>query len=281
MWLDIWLKGSATSTSRYWTIVFGWVNVKLMDYLWDLHILLFWEKSMLNVPWICSRCLTRFGTRAAIKRPWPTLQWRGLNTGMGSWETLSLNACFILCGGTEWLTSQLGLDLSSSLLSRARSLAAEHSKLSAHLASSFDGRIAKRVGELAPIANVLDEWDRANEVCPQCLIFFTLNGIFANGVALIFFLVYIRTQCLAFWPGHRSWAQIPGHRRFGDRQGCFADYIRELEKGPCPPSPFCSAPLPSRDTAWRRWRWGGTFRLRTPEDVYCILLSPRFSVQCY
>ncbi|KAF7623338.1 peptide chain release factor 1 [Aspergillus flavus] len=91
---------------------------------------------MLNVPWICSRCLTRFGTRAAIKRPWPTLQWRGLNTG---------------------------LDLSSSLLSRARSLAAEHSKLSAHLASSFDGRIAKRVGELAPIANVLDEWDRANE----------------------------------------------------------------------------------------------------------------------
>ncbi|GAB1196100.1 hypothetical protein APSETT444_005366 [Aspergillus pseudonomiae] len=61
----------------------------------------------------------------------------------------------------QWVS--LGPDISLSLLSRARSLAAEHSKLSAHLADSFDKKIAKRVGELAPIANVLEEWDRTNE----------------------------------------------------------------------------------------------------------------------
>ncbi|KAB8076688.1 hypothetical protein BDV29DRAFT_79372 [Aspergillus leporis] len=64
---------------------------------------------------------------------------------------------------TWQLTSQIGSDLSPSLLSRARSLAAEHTKLSAHLAVSFDGRVAKRVGELAPIANALKVWDKTNE----------------------------------------------------------------------------------------------------------------------
>ncbi|KAF7590165.1 hypothetical protein BBP40_003186 [Aspergillus hancockii] len=58
---------------------------------------------------------------------------------------------------------QLGSDLSQSLLSRARSLAAEHSKLSSHLAQSFDGKVAKRIGELAPIANILKTWDKTNE----------------------------------------------------------------------------------------------------------------------
>ncbi|RAL06306.1 putative mitochondrial translation release factor (RF-1) [Aspergillus ibericus CBS 121593] len=52
--------------------------------------------------------------------------------------------------------------LSPALLARARSLSNEHSTLSAHLAEAFDAKVAKRVGELAPIANTLKEWDHAN-----------------------------------------------------------------------------------------------------------------------
>lgn len=97
---------------------------------------------MLNIPWVCSRCLTLLGTRTAVRRPWPIRQWRGLYTSTGS-------------------------NLSASLLSRARSLAAEHSKLSANLADFFDGKIAKRVGELAPVADVLKEWDKTNEAITE------------------------------------------------------------------------------------------------------------------
>ena len=51
------------------------------------------------------------------------------------------------------------------MLNRARSLAKEHGSLSARLADSFDTKIAKRVGELAPISKAVQEWDTMNEVC--------------------------------------------------------------------------------------------------------------------
>ncbi|KAF9887116.1 hypothetical protein FE257_010491 [Aspergillus nanangensis] len=91
---------------------------------------------MLNVPWICSRCLLRSTKAAGYLRPF--IPRRGLNTGVDT-------------------------GLSPALLIRARSLADEHSNLSAQLAESFDAKTAKRIGELAPIANVLGEWDSANE----------------------------------------------------------------------------------------------------------------------
>ncbi|OQD73939.1 hypothetical protein PENDEC_c013G05283 [Penicillium decumbens] len=53
--------------------------------------------------------------------------------------------------------------LSPVLLTRARLLAAEHAKLSNRLAESFDSKVAKRAGELAPVTEVLKEWDIANE----------------------------------------------------------------------------------------------------------------------
>lgn len=55
--------------------------------------------------------------------------------------------------------------LSPALLTRARLLAAEHAKLSDRLGESFDAKTAKRAGELAPIANVLNEWVNTNDVC--------------------------------------------------------------------------------------------------------------------
>ncbi|RMJ25566.1 hypothetical protein PHISP_03583 [Aspergillus sp. HF37] len=93
---------------------------------------------MFNVPWICSRCLSR-SVRTAVNRPFLQLQRRTVST----------------------TTSDS--DLSPVLLRRADFLASEHSKLSAQLAESFDTKTAKRAGELASIAGVLQEWNKANE----------------------------------------------------------------------------------------------------------------------
>lgn len=62
------------------------------------------------------------------------------------------------------LTDLVDPGLSPVLLTRARLLAAEHEKLSGRLADSFDAKIAKRAGELAPSTAILKEWDNANEV---------------------------------------------------------------------------------------------------------------------
>ncbi|GAD99862.1 conserved hypothetical protein [Paecilomyces variotii No. 5] len=53
--------------------------------------------------------------------------------------------------------------LSSALLNRARSIAAEHASLSTRLSETFDAKTAKRIGELTPIVNALTEWDKAND----------------------------------------------------------------------------------------------------------------------
>ncbi|KAJ5772047.1 Peptide chain release factor class I/class II, partial [Penicillium odoratum] len=53
--------------------------------------------------------------------------------------------------------------LSPVLLTRARLLASEHAKLTDRLVESFDAKVAKRAGELAPVASVLKEWDNAND----------------------------------------------------------------------------------------------------------------------
>ncbi|KAJ5639849.1 uncharacterized protein N7484_007711 [Penicillium longicatenatum] len=59
------------------------------------------------------------------------------------------------------LTNDSGL--SPVLLTRARLLASEHAKLTDRLAESFDAKVAKRAGELAPVTSVLKEWDHAND----------------------------------------------------------------------------------------------------------------------
>lgn len=51
------------------------------------------------------------------------------------------------------------------LLTRARSIAVEHKSLTDKLASGFDTRAAKKLGEYSPIVNALQQWDKANEVC--------------------------------------------------------------------------------------------------------------------
>ncbi|GFF49636.1 peptide chain release factor 1 [Aspergillus lentulus] len=89
---------------------------------------------MIGFSWICSRCLARSARTTLSHRA--ISQQRNLNTSS---------------------------HLSPALLTRARSLATEHTRLSAQLTDSFDAKIAKRVGELASIAQALQEWDRAHE----------------------------------------------------------------------------------------------------------------------
>ncbi|KAL4992980.1 hypothetical protein BDV10DRAFT_198694 [Aspergillus recurvatus] len=83
---------------------------------------------------VCSRCLARSARLVHNQRPF--YQRRGVKT-----DRL----------------------LSSALLTRARNLAAEHANLSNQLATSFDPKIARRVGELGPVAKALAEWNNANE----------------------------------------------------------------------------------------------------------------------
>ncbi|EGE02712.1 peptide chain release factor 1 [Trichophyton equinum CBS 127.97] len=54
-------------------------------------------------------------------------------------------------------------ELSPILLNRARALAAEHATLTAKQAESFERAAAKRIGEIAPVANALKDWDTAHE----------------------------------------------------------------------------------------------------------------------
>ncbi|EPS26559.1 Peptide chain release factor 1 [Penicillium oxalicum] len=81
------------------------------------------------------------------------------------------------CGRLFWRPARTGLGralrpvhsaagdsgLSPVLLTRARLLADEHAKLSLKLAEAFDAKIAKRAGEIAPVTQVLQEWDTAHE----------------------------------------------------------------------------------------------------------------------
>lgn len=50
------------------------------------------------------------------------------------------------------------------LIDRARSVAAEYSKLSATNAQNYDVAVAKRIGELGPVTAALKEWDEAHSV---------------------------------------------------------------------------------------------------------------------
>ncbi|KAL5040826.1 hypothetical protein BDW71DRAFT_192979 [Aspergillus fruticulosus] len=90
--------------------------------------------TMFSTLGVCSRCLARSARLVRNQRPFH--QRRGLQT-----DKL----------------------LSSALLTRARNLAAEHANLSNQLQTSFDPKIARRVGELGPVAKALAEWNSANE----------------------------------------------------------------------------------------------------------------------
>ena len=54
--------------------------------------------------------------------------------------------------------------ISPVLLNRARSIAAEHARLSAQIAENYDVDVARRVGELGVVTSALKEWEDARQV---------------------------------------------------------------------------------------------------------------------
>lgn len=54
--------------------------------------------------------------------------------------------------------------ISSTLLERARAVAAEHKALSTSNAENYSIAAAKKLGELGPICTTLKEWDHAHNV---------------------------------------------------------------------------------------------------------------------
>ncbi|PCH02266.1 Peptide chain release factor class I/class II [Penicillium occitanis (nom. inval.)] len=58
-------------------------------------------------------------------------------------------------------------EISAALLSRARSIAKEHEKLRDLLGENFDTKVAKRMGELAPVAQAVKDWDKTHETITE------------------------------------------------------------------------------------------------------------------
>jgi hypothetical protein len=54
--------------------------------------------------------------------------------------------------------------ISPTLLTRARSVAAEYAKLTAQNAESYDVAVAKKIGELGPVTTALKDWQDAQHV---------------------------------------------------------------------------------------------------------------------
>ena len=88
---------------------------------------------MFSPSWICARCLRR------LAKPRTSLTSR-------RWQT----------------TSPISNDISPGLLSRARSIANEHAILTKELATDFDAKAAKRLGDLTSTTSALKEYDKAN-----------------------------------------------------------------------------------------------------------------------
>lgn len=69
--------------------------------------------------------------------------------------------------------------LSPVLLKRARDISKEHAELSGHLSNTFDGKVAKRVAEIATAANALEAWEKASKVSSDPVAsIFTLSSSF-------------------------------------------------------------------------------------------------------
>lgn len=85
-----------------------------------------------TTPWICARCLTRIASRPLIRT------------------------------STRWHSTTSASDsISPALLSRAQLLAKEHATLADKLASDYDAKAARRLGELSSTTNALREYETA------------------------------------------------------------------------------------------------------------------------
>lgn len=76
--------------------------------------------------------------------------------------------------------------ISPALLARARSISAEHDRLSQQISNSYDVKIARKVGELSTTVKALNEWESEQKV-------HTKSGFLRALVLLSSNLVSLRT----------------------------------------------------------------------------------------
>lgn len=98
---------------------------------------------MLSSRWQCSRCLGRY--LRTVARPQTQLYRR--------WQSTISNSS--------------SDSVSPSLLERARAISLEHSQLSKQNAEDYDVTIAKRIGELGPVATALKEYEDAHSAVSE------------------------------------------------------------------------------------------------------------------
>lgn len=92
----------------------------------------------MSLPWVCTQCLRRLAQ--------PTIRNTRISRRLQS---------------TASAARHDGDDISPGLLTRARSFAAEHQVLADRLASDYDAKAAKRLGEIARAASAIKEYDKA------------------------------------------------------------------------------------------------------------------------
>jgi hypothetical protein len=141
--------------------------------------------------------------------------------------------------------------LSPALLARARSVAAEHAKLAAQSAESYDVAMAKRMGELGPVTTALTEWQEAQHVCcyphsskmQRCTA--SLTPCYNDTVTR-------RTPSAPLRPEQRRRAPLPrlGRHQRHHRHAHPAHYNAETHPDPAPP--LRPPRLPRRAASGRR-----------------------------
>lgn len=73
-------------------------------------------------------------------------------------------------GTDSWTATSSNDRISPALLSRARLIASEYTSLTQHLASDFDAKAAKRLGEISSTANAVKEYDQAKSTWQELQI---------------------------------------------------------------------------------------------------------------
>lgn len=108
---------------------------------------------MFRAPRVSSRCLGQL-LRTAAKS-----QSRLQTTGNAAPVTPDVNKLTL-----TWTAKPPEASISPALLTRARSVSAEHAKLSAQNAENYDVQVAKKIGELGSITTALKNWQDAQHV---------------------------------------------------------------------------------------------------------------------
>ena len=96
---------------------------------------------MLQVPWICTRCLLRQPRTSTLRYARNAIRHQS--------------------------TVPRANEISPALLTRAQSVAQEHASVTAQLATNFDTRAAKRLGELTNTASALKDYQKAHEALQE------------------------------------------------------------------------------------------------------------------